>query len=108
MQMIRLNDLVGLRYNINSHNDNFEIFNIAKDPQQANNLAGNSEMELVQKKMKDRVLQSRRPNSSAARPYDNEMVPDVAAVKTIPGVNWKSFNGDFKWVPDVAALTSYY
>jgi len=104
MQMIRLNDFVGLRYNIGSHNDNFEIFDIAKDPQQANNLAGNSEMELVQQQMKDRVLQSRRPNSSAVRPYDNELVPDIKGVKTAPGVFLKSFNGDFKWVPDVAAL----
>ena len=104
MQMIRLNDYVGLRYNIGSHNDNFEIFDITKDPQQANNLAGNSEMELVQQQMKDKVLQSRRPNSSAVRPYDNELVPDIKGLKTAPGVFWKSYNGDFKWVPDVVTL----
>ncbi len=104
MQMIRLDNYIGLRYNINSHSDNFEIFDITKDPQQASNLAGNSGMELVQQRMKDKVLQSRRPNNSATRPYDNELVPAITGIKTIPGVNWKSFKGDFKWVPDVTAL----
>ena len=104
MQMIRQDNYIGLRYNINSHADNFEIFDITKDLQQGNNLAGNPGMDIVQQLMKDKVLQSRRPNSSAARPYDNELVPAVSGLKTISGISWKSFKGDFKWVPDVTAL----
>jgi len=106
MQMIRLNDFVGLRYNINSHRDNFEIFDISKDPQQAHNLAENPGMEVIQQQMKDKVLQSRLPNNSAKRPYDEELVPAVPAVKTTVGVEWKAFKGNFPWVPDVATLIS--
>ncbi|MCX6327226.1 MAG: sulfatase-like hydrolase/transferase [Bacteroidia bacterium] len=105
MQMIRLQNLTGLRYNINSHEDNFEIFDVIKDPQQANNLAGNPGMEQVQQQMKDKVLQSRRPNASAKRPYDDELVPAVPTVKTTEGVEWKAYKGDFLWVPDVTTLT---
>jgi len=105
MQMIRMDNYVGLRYNINSHSDNFEIFDITKDPQQANNLARNPGMEIIQQQMKDKVLQSRRPNESAKRPYDNELVPAIPIIKTVAGVEWKAYSGNFLWVPDVATLT---
>ncbi|MHB1177472.1 MAG: sulfatase-like hydrolase/transferase, partial [Daejeonella sp.] len=105
MQMIRLNNYIGIRYNIKSHSDNFELFDVTKDPQQANNLAGKSSgMKLIQQQMKDKVLQSRRPNDSAKRPYDDELVPAVPAVKTTAGVEWKAYKGNFLWVPDVTAL----
>ena len=104
MQMIRLNDFVGLRYNIGSHKDNFEIFDISKDPQQANNLGQNPDMEVIQQQMKDKVLQSRRPNDSAKRPYDDELVPAVPALKTAAGVEWSAFKGNFLWVPNVVTL----
>ena len=105
MQMIRLNDYVGIRYNIISHSDNFEIFDITIDPQQAKNLDGNPGMEIIQQQMKDKVLQSRRPNESAKRPYDDEFVPAAKVAKTTEGVVWKAFKGNFLWVPDVVTLT---
>ncbi len=104
MQMVRLNNYVGVRYNITSHLDNFEIFDIVKDPQQAHNLAENPGMERIQEQMKDKVLQTRRPNASAKRPYDDELVPAIQATKTIQGVEWRAYNGGFQWVPDVATL----
>ena len=104
MQMIIQDNLVGLRYNIQSHQDDFEIFDVMKDPQQANNLAKNPGMDIIQQKMKDKVLQSRRPNKSAERPYDNEFVPAISDFKTDAGVNWESFTGNFLWVPDVSGL----
>lgn len=104
MQMIRLNNYVGVRYNIIAHTDNFEIFDILKDQQQSHDLAGNPGMGLIQQQMKDKVLQLRRPNDTARRPYDNEPVPAVPAVKTTQGVEWKAYKGHFFWVPDVATL----
>ena len=104
MQMIRLKNIVGVRYDIKSHNDNFELYDITNDLQQANNLALNPGMEKVQQEMKDKVLQSRRPNESAKRPYDDELVPASSAENTTSGVEWKGYKGDFLWVPDVTAL----
>src|SRR5690606_11191783 len=56
MQMVRLGDFVGVRYDIKSQNDNFEIYDVVKDPQQLKNLAGTSTMISLQQKMKDKVL----------------------------------------------------
>ena len=104
MQMIRLKNYVGIRYNIHSHSDNFELYDITKDPQQENNLDGKPGMDQIQQQMKDKVLQSRRPDASAKRPYDDELIPPVSNVKTTAGVEWKAFNGNFQWVPEVTSL----
>lgn len=105
MQMIRLNEFVGVRYDIKSQNDDFEIYDVVKDPQQTQNLAGTSMMGSLQQQMKDKVLQSRIPNVTAPRPYDNVSVPAVNGVITEKGVQWKGYKGDFLWVPEVATLT---
>ena len=106
MQMIRLKNYVGIRYNIQNQNDQFELFDVTKDPQQAHNLAGNPGMEVVQQQMKDKVLQSRRPNNSAKRPYDDALVPAVPALQTSAGMEWKAYTSNFQWVPDVSTLTA--
>ncbi|KJF45351.1 sulfatase-like hydrolase/transferase [Draconibacterium sediminis] len=105
MQMIRFGDLVGLRYDIQSHNDDFQIFNVNNDPQQTTNLALNMGMDLVQQEMKDKVLQSRRPDATAPRPYDNELIPAVKSNNQLPGIKWAFYPGQFPWVPDVSGLS---
>ena len=54
--------------------------------------------------MKAMVLQARRPNESAPRPYDNELVPAAPGVAVAKGVEWKAYEGDYPWVPDLATL----
>ncbi len=105
MQMIRLNNYVGLRYDIKAQSDNFEIFDITKDPQQGSNLAGNPGMNIIQQQMKEKVLQSRRPNASAKRPYDDELIPSIVNYKVVNGINWSAFKGVFPWVPKVNDLS---
>ncbi len=82
--------------------DDFEIYNIVKDPQQLNNLASNAGMVELQEKMKAGVLQRRMPNSTAPRPYDNTPVPDVVAENAKEGVSYNLHIEDFSWVPDVS------
>ncbi|HEU0227974.1 MAG TPA: sulfatase-like hydrolase/transferase [Arachidicoccus soli] len=121
MQMLRLGDFVGVRYNIKAASDSFEIYNVVKDPQQTNNLAlkpqtpisaaerktmnveGIKNIGALQTYMHARVLQVRRPEEWAPRPYDTTLVPSVEAeVKT--GVDWKIFRGNYPWLPQVATL----
>lgn len=76
MQAIFMDGYKGVRHNIQSHADPFEIYDVAKDPGEANNLAGTSpEMEKLQQRMHDRVLQLRSANATAERPYDGEPIP---------------------------------
>ncbi|MGI8636254.1 MAG: sulfatase-like hydrolase/transferase [Segetibacter sp.] len=106
MQVIRSGDTLGVRYNIKMQNDNFEIYNVRTDPQEIHNLANNPGMDIMQKKMKEKVLQVRMPDTSAPRPYDNEFVPAMPNIKTRPGVRWKAYNHSLQWIPDVTTLTA--
>lgn len=100
MQVIRFGDFVGVRYDIKSAEDDFEIYNIIKDPQEANNLALTKGFEKMQQEMKAEVLQVRRKDNEAKRPYDDAPVPaSVITKKILPGLQWNFYEGDFPWVP---------
>lgn len=102
MQMIRYGNYVGVRYDIKSADDNFEIYDVINDPQQVNDLAG--EMSEMQKKMKAGALQMRIPNPTAPRPYDDALIPALEVTTDVMGYSYKIYNGDFQWVPDVSWL----
>ena len=106
MQVIRLSGLQGVRYNVLSHTNDFEIYDVAHDLKQATNLALNPAYATLQQQMKDRVLQLRRPDSSAPRPYDNELVPRTNAPPVAAGIEWKAYTNSFPWVPELTLLTN--
>ncbi|MEP2775191.1 MAG: sulfatase-like hydrolase/transferase [Luteolibacter sp.] len=95
MQAIRIGDLMGVRYEIKSHADPFEIYNVVTDPQQTKNLA--APMPEMQKQMHDAVLRMRRPDSTSKRPYDHELVPSIE-VATEPGVKVDSYTVQSPWL----------
>ncbi len=124
MQLLRLGDYVGVRYNIQSSDDSFEVYNVKKDPKETTNLATKGDNTVVVMKpgksdacqskkmdianlerfMKARVLQVRRSNSSAPRPYDSTLIPAVEVAHIIRGINWKIYEGNFPWIPNVDNL----
>lgn len=106
MQLVRFGDTVGVRYDIRSASDDFEIYDVVNDPGEKNNLAElhNVQAGDLQSRMKQWVLQVRRPDTAAARPYDNELVPASVVGSPKPGVEWQGYTGKFPWVPEVATL----
>ncbi len=102
MQFIRFGDFAGVRYNVTAQSDDFEIYDILKDPREKFNLA--PQKPELQQQMKDAVLGLRRPNPSAPRPYDNDLLPAVAAPGAVPGVRWQAYNGRFAYVPELTAM----
>ena len=102
MQMIRFGDLVGVRYNIKSAADDFEIYNVVKDPKQTDNLAKHSDLSKLQAEMKAKALQSRTADAEAPRPYDNVPVPGVNLPKNAKkGIKWSFYPGAFPYVSAV-------
>lgn len=100
MQMMRIGDTVALRYDIKSADDDFELYDIVKDPSQANNLAGPNTA-VLQNRMKARSLQIRMPNSSAKRPYDDALIPATHITGLAHGLKWKSFKGNYPWLANL-------
>ena len=105
MQMIRKGDLVGIRYDIKSQDDDFEIYNVIADPQQSTNLAGDSLTDL-QQWMKDKVTQVRRPDPQAPRPYDSIPLRASKVEGLKEGIQWYAFTGDYPWLPKMDKLTT--
>lgn len=105
MQMIRVGDHVGLRYDVQSADDDFGMFDILEDTHQGNDLATDGDLAELQKSMKAKVLQRRRPNASAPRPYDSVPVPAVPVSDLKNGILWKAYDGDFPWLPQVKGLS---
>lgn len=122
MQNIRLGDYMGVRYNVQSADDDFEIYNVREDPQEAHNLA-NTDMKVtlntakgspkekmgikdLQNMMKEKVLQRRLPAEDISRPFDSTLVASdrISENKIAHGVNRKFFKGHYPWIPQVKNL----
>lgn len=99
MQVLFLDGYKGLRRDIKSADDDFEIYQLTEDPGEKNNLAPKAEFADLQEKMKQTVLRLRRPNNTAKRPYDDAPVPALAPRETEPGLHARVLAGDFPWVP---------
>lgn len=122
MQLLRVGDYTGVRYDIKSADDNFEIYNAVTDPAERHNLALTDQLKVsvrlpnsnkaeidistLQTYMKERVLQLHHEGSGSPRPYDNALVPPVINNNVVPGVDWKIFKGPFPWIPQVITLKS--
>mgnify|MGYP003860913801 CR=1 FL=1 len=99
MQMIRMGDMVGVRYNIQSHADDFEIYSVTDDPQQSRDLAGNNSD--LQKKFKAAVLRRRINDPEAKRPYGEALVPAIDLKKVKSGLNVQTFDVETDWIPQI-------
>jgi arylsulfatase A-like enzyme len=105
MQNIFLDGYMGVRYDVRSPDDDFEIYQLAGDPRETHDLARNPGLAGLQAAMKARVLQLRVPNASAPRPYDNAPVPPVTSPPDgTPGLTWSIFEGEWPWLPDLRHL----
>ncbi|MGA0846523.1 MAG: sulfatase-like hydrolase/transferase, partial [Luteolibacter sp.] len=103
-QVIHLGGYKGIRHNTTSHAVDFKIYNVANDPKETTDLAGQAGVP-SQQEFRDAVLRVRRPNSSAPRAYDSEVVPALPLAANEPGLNWRSFESAFPWVPDFSGVT---
>ncbi|HOX00820.1 MAG TPA: sulfatase-like hydrolase/transferase [Candidatus Paceibacterota bacterium] len=104
-QVIHLDGYKGVRYNVAAGATPFQIYHTLNDPKEATNLAGASPWFAgLQQRMKDRVLQIRRPLSDAPRPFDADLVPPAAVSNLVSGLDYSAYEGSFPWVPDFAAL----
>jgi uncharacterized sulfatase len=105
MQAIFMEGYKGLRRDIQGHDDDFMIFDLKNDPRELHDLAREGDFgDGLQQRMKDRVLQIRRPDASAPRPYDDMHVPAISKVVPAPATKWALYRGDFPWVPQTAPL----
>lgn len=82
MQAIYLKGYKGVRTNIQSHTDPFQIYETLEDPGETHDLAGTSPFfDRLNLSMQKEVLRLRRPNPTAPRPYDDVPVPSLRSYR---------------------------
>ena len=106
-QAVYVGPYKGVRVKTSSAEQDFLIYDTAKDPQESRNLAAS--LPEIQKKMKEKVLRLRRPCplDQTSRSYvDTAYTPPVEAAGAAlrPGLNWRAWNRNFNWVPDFRQL----
>lgn len=107
MQVIYLDGYKGIRTNIQSATEDFQIYDTKTDAKETKNLAGtNTYFTMLQKQMKSRVLHLRRPDTSAIRPYDTTPIPTLDSVQNIaPGLTYQVFETQTPWTPAINSLS---
>ncbi|MCO8120545.1 sulfatase-like hydrolase/transferase [Stieleria sp. TO1_6] len=106
MQVVFVDGYKGVRVDVKDHQQPFAIYDLKNDPKELKNLAGQGgQFATLQQKMHDRVLQLRRANASAPRPYDKAAVPSIDAPAQSDWA-YETYDGDFKFVPDVNDLSA--
>lgn len=106
MQVVFVDGYKGVRVDIQNHDQPFAIYDLDNDPKELVDLAGKGgKFDALQKKMHDRVLQLRRSNPSAPRPYDDVPIPSIE-VSQQEGWTHEVFEGPFSFVPDVSDLAA--
>lgn len=91
-QMVYIGRYKGVRTNIQSHADPFEIYDTAQDPAERRDLKDTPEGRKLQPRMHDMVLRMRRVydyahpvrGTFAQRPYDSELVPALKGAELPP------------------------
>ncbi|WP_411846560.1 sulfatase-like hydrolase/transferase [Roseibacillus persicicus] len=105
MQVVLVDHYKGIRTHISKPDQPFRIYDLTTDQREKNNLAGTSpQFEKLQKTMQERVIQIRRPNPSARRPYDSLPIPSISPIETEQGLRVKFQAGSFPWVPRLNEL----
>ncbi len=105
MQMIRIGNMVGVRYDIKSSADDFKIYNVLKDPGQQEDLS--TQYSDLQLKMKEKVLQMRHIDTSASRPYDKALVSSVNPGVTKPGLLARCYQTELPWISEMDDKPTY-
>ncbi|MDP4612068.1 MAG: sulfatase-like hydrolase/transferase [Opitutales bacterium] len=102
MQCVRIGDYMGIRRDIASETENFEIYNVVTDTGQATDLAAS--MTDLQTEMKGVALSSRRSEVSAVRPYDTAAIDDeVRGLEA--GLDYFCYEGLWSYVPEFRDLS---
>ena len=100
MQSVLIGDYKGIRVDVKSSQDAFEVYHTLKDFKETTDLAGKPGVP-TQKQFQAAVLRSRRIDPLSKRPYDNALIPAVTGIATRPGLVRKEFTGKFDWVPQL-------
>jgi hypothetical protein len=104
-QLLRIGDMVAIRTQIIDASDPVRLYNVRADPHEDHNLATDPANAALVARMQAMLVTARRPEPSAPRPYDNQLLPAVTVGNAQGGaLDFAAYEGDWPWVPDFDTL----
>lgn len=101
MQCVRIGEYMGIRRDLASEVENFEIYDVVNDLGQGTDLAAS--LTDLQAEMKALALSGRRSEGSASRPYDSAAIDDeVRGLEA--GLDYFCYEGFWSYVPEFRDL----
>lgn len=107
-QGVRLDDYMGLRYQIVDPNQPLRLYNLKDDIHEDHDIAANPDSSSILERMNPLLLTARDNVSAATRPYSNQLLPAEKVAKTAPGLIYETYQGTWPWVPDFKALSELF
>ncbi|HEY1684622.1 MAG TPA: sulfatase-like hydrolase/transferase [Tepidisphaeraceae bacterium] len=104
MQAVRVGDMVGVRYDIQTPDDPLELYNVKTDLHENHNLASDPQYAPVLAQMRTLLVTSRDPVADAPRPYDNVPMPAVDAPQSTGAIVYRNYDGHWPWIPDFQVM----
>lgn len=104
MQALFHGGFKAVRYNTTAATTAFRVHDVASDPQETTNLAGQPGVP-TQAQLQARVAQVRRAGGGVSRVYDSAQIPSITVPTVKPGLRFSAYEGAFPWVPDFANIT---
>ncbi|MBB4080133.1 arylsulfatase A-like enzyme [Lewinella aquimaris] len=98
MQAVRIGQYKGVRFDVRSADDPFEIYDLTADSTEATDLA--SRMPELEQRMNEISRRGRIPDTSAVRPYDMALVRPITDLTDLrTGAVRRVYATDGRWVP---------
>lgn len=105
LQSIRIGDFTAVRYSVTNSAVPFRLYNVVTDPHEDHNLADDPAYADRVALAAEMCREVRRPNPSARRPYDKDLIAATTVNCKTNALDFSIFEGYWPWVPDFDALT---
>jgi arylsulfatase A-like enzyme len=105
-QYIRIGNMIGVRYDVQSPSDPLRLYDVNADPKEAHDLSADPKHQQVLAEMRALLVTARTPNLGAPRPYDEEFLPAVGKPADLGTLTCRTYEGHWPWLPDFRSLTA--
>ena len=103
-QAVRLGSFIGVRAQIKSAETPIKLYDVANDPHENHDLAGDPKYAATVQRIKTLMVTSRVPQAGNDRPYDNAPMPAIEVAAKRPGLRWTEYPDPTPWAPDTRYL----
>lgn len=103
MQVVTIDGLKAIRYNVVSGDEPFQLFDVRRDPREMNDLSSQPPYREVLERAQQLAILNHQPSPEARRPYDDRQLPSMMPERPHQSIV-ASYDGVFPYAPHPDSL----